>query len=691
MKTESSREINTKGFRFNFKNSHLISLSNSFAPCHTLEVIFKTFFTGMRLRYLQSVFYKGSYNFPHRQIKVVQAQIVVVLYGKMVFMEIAFQNSCRLCSIRECKPDMLTAFLLQFSKAFFFQQCAVVDNSKSHPKKKGGPPPGENSLSAGSDEEIITLDYIASGNADLALVMADASQLKRSLYMLADFVGMQVPAILVLNMMDVAKGQGITIDTEALSRKLGIPVVPMSAIRKKDYRTLYETIEAALAQKPVITGQAMESAKEKTDYIDGLLNGVLTADKTAKQAFSKFDRLALSPVRGKLLAFGIILLIFLLSMIFSGVVSGIASAVLTPLSDVLRSGMEQIHVHGLLISLICDVLINVLFFALMMASFVLGITLGFNLMEETGYLARLSFLFDRTMSKVGLQGKAIMPFFMGLGCTIAGTTGTRVVDNWGQRVLAIAMSWAVPCSATLSVVPTIAITLFSSTGGFLAMVSIFLFMFLMMWIVYRVFGKSLAPKEERVGLIMELPPYHKPAFRNILYVTFQRTLDIFLRALRVISLVSIVFFVLTYGFGGSVESSILYKVGVVIDPVTRFFGLKWQAFLAFCASAISKESLLGVLNTLYVAGGSLVSSIFGAKVSAAAAGGISEILAANFTKAEGLAFIFAISFNMPCVSALAATARETHSVRWTAKIGVFYTLASLLIACIVYHIGVLLF
>ena len=366
--------------------------------------------------------------------------------------------------------------------------------------------PGSYSLSAGSDEEIITLDYIASGNADLALVMADASQLKRSLYMLADFVGMQVPAILVLNMMDVAKGQGITIDTEALSRKLGIPVVPMSAIRKKDYRTLYETIEAALAQKPVITGQAMESAKEKTDYIDGLLNGVLTADKTAKQAFSKFDRLALSPVRGKLLAFGIILLIFLLSMIFSGVVSGIASAVLTPLSDVLRSGMEQIHVHGLLISLICDVLINVLFFALMMASFVLGITLGFNLMEETGYLARLSFLFDRTMSKVGLQGKAIMPFFMGLGCTIAGTTGTRVVDNWGQRVLAIAMSWAVPCSATLSVVPTIAITLFSSTSGFLAMVSIFLFMFLMMWIVYRVFGKSLAPKEERVGLIMELPP-----------------------------------------------------------------------------------------------------------------------------------------------------------------------------------------
>ena len=215
-------------------------------------------------------------------------------------------------------------------------------------------------------------------------------------------------------------------------------------------------------------------------------------------------------------------------------------------------------------------------------------------------------------------------------------------------------------------------------------------MFLMMWLVYKIFGNSLSPKEERVGLIMELPPYHKPNIRNTLYVTFQRTLDIFLRAIKVISLVSIVFFVLTYGFGGNQESSILYKLGKLIEPVTMFFGLKWQAFLAFCASAISKESLLGVLNTLYGAGGNLVNSTFGAKTAGSSAD-ISNILAANFTKAEGLAFIFAISFNMPCISALAATSRETHSVKWTAKIGVFYTLAALVISCIVYHIGLLVF
>lgn len=549
--------------------------------------------------------------------------------------------------------------------------------------------PGSYSLSAGSEEEIITWDYITSGNADLVLVMADASQLKRSLYMLSDFIGTKVPAILVLNMMDVAKSQGISIDVDRLSEKLGIPVVTMSAIQKRDYRVLYETIQTNLEEKCMIHGEKIASAKEKMQYIDDLLSDVLGTSKTAKQAFSRFDQKALSPIRGKFMAFGLILVIFLLAMIFSGIISGLASAILTPASAALRQIFAAVGVHALLISLVCDVLVNVLYFAIMMASFVLGITFGFNLMEESGYLARISFLFDHTMSKVGLQGKTIMPFFMGLGCTIAGTTGTRVVDNWGQRVLAIAMSWAVPCAATLSVVPTIAIALFGSTGGFLVIVSIFLFMFLMMWLVYKIFGNSLSPKEERVGLIMELPPYHKPNFKNILYVTFQRTFDIFVRALRVISIVSIVFFLLIYGFGGNPENSILYRLGEAIEPVTSFFGLKWQAFLAFCASAISKESLLGVLNTLYGTGGSLVSSTFGAKTAGSSAD-ISNILSANFTKAEGLAFIFAISFNMPCVSALAATARETHSAKWTAKIGAFYTLVALAISCVVYHVGLLI-
>lgn len=167
--------------------------------------------------------------------------------------------------------------------------------------------PGSYSLSAGSDEEIITKDYITSGNADLVLIMADASQLKRSLYMLADFVGTKVPAVLVLNMMDVTQEQGITINVNKFSEKLGIPVVPMSAIRKKDYQTLYSVIERGLNQKPVIHSGPLSSAREKLQFIDTLLDGVLTTSKTVNKAFTNFDKKALSPVSGKLMAFGITL------------------------------------------------------------------------------------------------------------------------------------------------------------------------------------------------------------------------------------------------------------------------------------------------------------------------------------------------------------------------------------------------
>lgn len=550
--------------------------------------------------------------------------------------------------------------------------------------------PGSYSLTAGSDEEVVTKEYIESENADLVLIMADASQLRRSLYMLADFVGNKKPAILILNMIDVAKDMGISVDTDKLSKKLGIKVVPMTAINKKSYQPLYEAIEETLEKEYHLEKDGFYSPDEKIAWIDELLLDVYEKSKSKQKSYTKFDKIATTRIGGKIIAVGVFLLIFLVSMIFAGIVSGACGSAISVLSDCLKTLFTRLGVATILVSLICDVLLNVLYFATMMASFVLGINFGFTMLEEIGYLARVSFVFDHMMSKVGLQGKAIMPFFMGFGCTIAGATGTRVVDNWGQRVLAIAMSWAVPCAATLSVMPTIAITLFGTGGGFLVMLGILAFMLVMMILVYVIFGKKLAPKAERSGLIMELPPYHKPNVRYVLYTTFSRTLDIFLRALKVISLVSIVFFILSCSFTGNAGDSVLCKVGMAIEHVTKLFGLSWQAFMAFLASAISKESLLGVLNTLYSSGGDLISATFNAKI-AGASSDIASIIASNFTKAEGLAFIFACSFNMPCVSALAATAKEAHSIKWTAKIAVFYTVAALLISFIVYHIGLIIF
>jgi ferrous iron transport protein B len=368
--------------------------------------------------------------------------------------------------------------------------------------------PGSYSLSANSDEEVITRNYINSGKADMVCVLADASQLQRSLYMLADFAGCKVPAMLLLNMMDVADEQGIKIDTDKISEKLGIPVLPFVAVDKKSYDDFYEIIGQVEKTKPVLKSSKMNDAEEKFRWIDELLSDTVERERTSGARLSKFDSLATSRRWGKWIAFGILFVIFVVAMLLSGVVCGIVSVCCTALSGVLRTGLSAINIHPALISLVCDVLVNVLYFASMMASFVLGITLGFNLLEQIGYLARISFVFDGTMSRLGLQGKAVMPFFMGLGCTIAGTTGTRVIDNWGQKILTIAMAWAVPCAATWSIVPALAVTFFGTLGGTAVVIGILTFMVGIMALVNLVFGKKLSPADSKVGMIMELPPYH---------------------------------------------------------------------------------------------------------------------------------------------------------------------------------------
>lgn len=555
--------------------------------------------------------------------------------------------------------------------------------------------PGSYSLTARSDEEVITRGYIESGKADVVCILADASQLRRSLYMLADFAsseGAKTPAVLVLNMMDVAKEQGVKIDAAKLEQRLGIPVLPFVAIEKSSYEAFYAAIDRALEQKATLSAQNLPDAAARYAWIDEILSGAVEQSKPqGQQKLSKFDRIALSPVWGKWLLIGMLLVVFIAAMIISTVIALPAFALSSFGGPALRSAFDAMGVHPFMSSLVCDVILNVLYFVCMMSGFVLGITFGFNLLEEAGYIARVSFLCDNFMSKLGLQGKAVMPCFMGLGCTIAGATGTRVIDNWGQRVLTIAIAWAVPCGATWAVMPTLASTFFGPVGGVVIIFAIIAFMVLFMALTARVFGKSLAPESERAGMVMELPPYHKPHFKAVARTTFLHTVDIFKRAFKVIFVISVLFYLLAYSSSGDPADSIIYKVGIFIEPVTRIFGLGWQTFMAFLASMISKESLLGVLNTLYSTGGSsLVYSTFNAKL-AGSGSDIATVLAANISKPEALAFIFAITFNMPCVNALAATAREVHSAKWTVKIALYYTAVSLLLACVVYHIGLLIF
>ena len=612
--------------------------------------------------------------------------------------------------------------------------------------------PGTYSLSANSDEEIVTRDYIASGGAELTCILADASQLERSLFMLADYAGINTPAMLVLTMTDVSKAQGKSVDAEKLSQKLGIPVVSLVAPDKKSYGSFYQALEESMKAPKRLSANALttlyESGGQKAAYekalslvpadgidqyspawlaakllegdsvvahkvsavsdkeavkaflagnpdgslytsdckfawIENILSGVVTKTKKDSQLLTRFDRAAISKRWGKAIAIGIVLLGIILSMVVAAPIMTVGGQIPTLLYPL----VESIGLPAWLTSFINGTIVTALGWVFSMAGFVFGINLVFGLLEEVGYMARVSYVFDNTMNKLGLQGKSIMPMLVSFGCTIGGAAGTRVIDSYGQRILTIALAWAVPCGATFAVIPALASSIFGGMGAIGVMLLIFAIMFLHIMITAKIFGRKLSPVEDRTGLIMELPPYHKPRWGSLLRTTVVRAWDVFKKAFVVVVVVAAVFWALTYSGSGDMTGSVLYKFGKAIEPVTKFFGMGWQTFLAFVSSMISKEAVLGVTSVLFTGAG----SIWEATATGAADANIGQIIAASISKPEALAFILAVSFNVPCLMALNATLHETHSAKWTVRIALYYIATALIISCLTYHIAGLFF
>ncbi|MBR1651367.1 MAG: ferrous iron transport protein B [Lachnospiraceae bacterium] len=611
--------------------------------------------------------------------------------------------------------------------------------------------PGSYSLSANSDEEMITRDYIASGKADAVCILADSSQLERSLFMLADYAGIKVPCFLVLNLADVAKDQGKEINIKALAEKLSIPVCLLSAPDSKNYESFYKCLDEAFEKKTLLDSAALEKAYEaiegyselksiipddaikgyssawlsakviegdkaacekiipllkpeskrkyeavvakiqkgsvltgqcKFAWIDDLLSGVV--NKVQKKAeFTKFDKAITHKIWGKplviLIVIGGLLASFIPALPFMGIGMGI-SALISPLQNALLGA----GAHPIVAGIICNVVIQSVAYIVQMLGFVFGVTFVFGLLEEVGIMARVSYVFDNTMARFGLQGKSVMPCLVSFGCTMGGAAGARVIDNWGQKVLTIAIAWAVPCGAAWSIIPMLASNFFGA-GAVIIIVAILLIMILHMFVTANIFGRILVKKEDRYGMIMELPPYHKPKVGALLRYVLGRTKDTFLRVMKVIIPICLIFWLLSYTATGLPENTILYKIGSFIEPVTKVFGLNWKLFTAFIASSVGKEGAVGVLSALYANTG----TIYGAVVGTNAANDIQTLLAV-IPKPEALAFMFAITFNVPCIVALAATYQETHSAKWTAIISVYYTIFALILAFIAYHIGLLI-
>ena len=620
--------------------------------------------------------------------------------------------------------------------------------------------PGTYSLTANSAEEIITRDYIITKHPDVLVVVVDASQLERTLYLAAETSMLQVKIIVALNMTDIAEKEGRKICHEAMGKQMGVMVIPMVASKNIGFSELLEAIKASVENhdpdeksiqqefegevlarlnevKSLIKGlvpspftedwmalKLMEDDREAREimrkrlgpdqclHLDKIINNglaLLVADsrykwiqkiidtsetkshdtKSLLDKRNKFDKVATHPVWGMFVALGILFFAIVAAMSIGSLGLPFLKTV-SLVSDgariLLEPGPEWLS------SMMADGLIVGVGIATALSFFLMGVFIVVGFLEDVGYLPRLAYVFDLFMHGIGLHGKSFMPFLMGFCCNISGVLGTRVVDSWRQRLITVLLIPIIPCYgiwAVVSFIGTIFFGVKTPMVVFALLITAALHLALTSFLLRRFIVKG-----ESTGLIMELPPYHKPNFKTIWTYAWTNEKGYLKRGFSIIAMASFIVWFFSYFPEGKIETSFLASTGSFLNPIGNLMGCDWKLMAALIVAVVAKESALPAIAILYGTGQGL-SSITG--LASVTPGGehthneLASILMQSISPESALAFLFALTFSIPCSATISVLYTETRSLKWTAGASAYYTLSSLVAGILAYQAALLIF
>ncbi len=332
------------------------------------------------------------------------------------------------------------------------------------------------------------------------------------------------------------------------------------------------------------------------------------------------------------------------------------------------------------ISLVCDGILGGVGGVLSFLPQIVLLFFFLALLEDTGYLARIAFIMDTLLRRIGLSGKSFVPMLMGFGCTTPAVMAARTMENDKDRRMTILLTPFMSCGAKLPVYALVAGAIFGKHAG-LVIISLYIF-----GIVMSIFSgfllKNTVFRDVSSGFVLELPPYRLPTFEGTVRSMFDKAMDFITRAGTLIFLMSILIWLLqnvtpTLSAASTPESSILGLFGHFLAPIFSPLGFGvWQASVALLAGLVAKEAVVSTMLVLY-----------GVSTSAA----LSEILSGVFSPAAAYAFLVFVLLYMPCMSAFATIKRELGSWRWAFSAAAFQTLLAWITSFFVYHIGMLLF
>ncbi|HOZ51210.1 MAG TPA: ferrous iron transport protein B [Chitinophagaceae bacterium] len=582
----------------------------------------------------------------------------------------------------------------------------------------------------------VLFDDDESVKIDVVIVVVDASNLKRNLLFCSQIMDLKKPMIVALTMLDIARQKGISIDVNGLSRELGLPVVEINPRNNKGTQELKKQIVLTASQKHdfhtadfidnySIAKEAIDAVKKyKTftsdssalhfasayhnlsiiseevkqnltkDLADIKFNKtkiqaeetlmryarikkimqtcVVENDPLKKELFSrKIDQFLLHPLYGQVFLLVILFLLFQSIFWLADFPMQWIDYGFSQLTSFLKSSLPDNFFTDLFINgILAGINGIVIFIPQIMILFGL-----ITILEDTGYMSRISFLTDRLMRSVGLNGKSVMPMISAMACAVPAIMAARTIENKKEKLITILITPLMSCSARLPVYTVLVslvipnhriLGIFNLQG--LVMMGLYLLGFFMALLMAYVLNFFISQKERSIFL-MELPVYRMPQWKNIVFTMIQKARVFVFDAGKIIFIISIILWALSsYGPGQnndkwiektSLENSYAGMSGKAIEPAIKPLGFDWKIGIALITSFAAREVFVGTMATLYSVDEE-DSKTLRQKMETAVFTDGSKV----YTLATGTSLLLFYAFAMQCMSTLAIVKRETGSWKY---------------------------
>ncbi|MGL2681892.1 ferrous iron transport protein B [Helicobacter pylori] len=580
--------------------------------------------------------------------------------------------------------------------------------------------PGTYALNDFTTEEKVTKDFLEKGQYDLILNVVDSTNLERNLALSAQLLDTNKKMLLALNMWDEAKKEGIKINTEKLSKELGVVCVPTSA-RSKEDRLNTELLLDEIVRLYSQNTANNESIKVPSQSFKESLKYSQSAQRIAKSVISenkqnasfehtyKIDKILMHQRYGIFIFLGFMFIIFSLSFLIGGGVQKALEAGFKFLSD----GIKENVANEDLASLVGDGIIGGVGATVSFLPLIVVLYFGISLLETTGYMSRVAFLLDGILHKFGLHGKSFIPLITGFGCSVPAYMATRTLQNYNERLITLFVIGFMSCSARLPIYVLFVGSFFPSSSAGFVLFCIYILGAVVALVMAKLLKLSVF-KGQTESFIMEMPKYRFPSWRMVYFSIYTKSLSYLKKAGTYILVGAIlIWFMSQYPKNDAamkaykqesllvnkdttlsseakeeklkelkteldkknLKNSIVGRGGAYLEKVFSPMDFDWRLSVSLVTGFMAKEVVVSTLGVLFSLGDQNEKS-----------DAFREILRKEVSVPSGIAFIVFVMFYIPCFAATITFGREAGGIKFVAYLFIFTTVVAYAFSLIAFYV-----